>query len=393
MKVLHVITNLDLGGAQTSVAMLSCGLRKMGVDTGVVYSSMGGRESLRSARLLKMLQDAGVPVTDVPSMRREISPFFDALTLLRMRALFMRLKPDVVHTHTSKAGMLGRFAARWAGVPIVVHTARGWAFKDDLPGAKRYLFALIERVSALLTDRMAAVSQSLIDEGLEYRVGIPEQYLIVRTGIDAGHFSQSRNMTDRALREAMGIPESAPVVGTVMGLTSKKAPFEFLEVCGMVLGKISDAHVVVVGDGELRRDFESAVGRMGLGGRVHLAGLVEDVRPFLGMFDTFLLASRWEGLPRVVLEALSAGVPVVSSDAGGVSELLPHAKGLFVEKAGFTEGLSRRVMECLGRGVGRDMPSGWLPEEFDLEFVVGRHFRLYAELAMKKGLPCRIPAE
>jgi glycosyltransferase involved in cell wall biosynthesis len=338
-----------------------------------------------------MLCEEGVPVTDVTEMRRDISPLSDTVALLKMAALFLRLKPDVVHTHMSKAGMLGRTAARWTGVPVVVHSARGWAFTDDLPRVKRSLYACIERVSARRTDRIVAVSRSLIDEGLEYGVGTREQYQVIRSGIDTGRFAQSRDLPVHGLRQRMGIPESAPIVGSVMGLTSKKAPFEFLEVCGIVLGKRADVHVVVVGDGELRREFEAAIGRMGLLGRIHLTGLVEDVRPFLAMFDTFLLTSRWEGLPRVVLEALSAGVPVVSSDAGGVSELLPKARGLFIERAGSLVTLSRRVLECLELGDSGDSTLTGLPEEFDIDFVIREHLALYAELAGRKGLQCIIP--
>jgi len=391
LRVIHVLTNLDLGGAQTSVAMIACGLRGMGVDARVVHSGRGGRQSLRSGRLPAELNDAGVPVTDVSEMRRDISPLLDIVALLKMKALFVQLKPDVVHTHMSKAGMIGRFAARSAGVPIVVHSARGWAFRDDLPPVKRALYALIERVSARRTDRIAAVSRSLIDEGLAYGVGKPEQYKVIRTGIDTGWFSRSRSLPSTGLRKGMGIPETAFIVGSVMGLTSKKAPLEFLEVCGIVLAKRADVHVIIVGDGEMRGEFEAAIGRLGLSGRIHMTGLVDDVRPFLGMFDTFLLTSRWEGLPRVVLEALSAGVPVVSSDAGGVSELLSRAKGLYIEKAGSLVTLSRRVLECLELKDNGDSTLAGLPEEFGIEFVIREHLRLYAELAVERGLRCRIP--
>ncbi len=391
LKVLHVLTNLDLGGAQTSVTMIACGLRRMGVDAGVVFSGRGGRESIRSSRLRTMLCEAGVPSTDVPEMHRDARPLPDAVALLKMKALFVRIKPDVVHTHMSKAGLLGRLAARWAGVPIVVHSARGWAFKDDLPRVKRSLYALLERMEARHTDRIAAVSRSIVDEGLEYRVGTREQYRVIRTGIDTARFSRSSSIAVPGLRHGMGIPEGSPIVGSVMGLTSKKAPFEFLEVCGMVLKKREDAHVIVVGDGELRRDFEGAIERTGLGDRIHLTGLVDDVRPFLGMFDTFLLTSRWEGLPRVVLEALCAGVPVVSSDAGGISELLPGTEGLFIEKAGALVKLSQRVLECLEAGGPVASRRAVLPAEFDIGFVIRQHLELYAELAGEKGLRCVIP--
>jgi glycosyltransferase involved in cell wall biosynthesis len=209
---------------------------------------------------------------------------------------------------------------------------------------------------------------------------------VIRSGIDPAYFDSFASLDNHNLRKQLGIPATARVVGTVMGLTSKKSPKEFLEVCRVVLAAMDDSRVVVVGDGELRLEFEETIRQMGLGKRILLVGLKEDVRPFLGVFDVFLLTSRWEGLPRVLIEALCAGVPIVSTDAGGVSELLPFAPDLSVAKAGSIEHLSGLVLEKLSFRIDRNCSRVKLPEEFHIEHVVREHVRLYSQLSSEKGL-------
>ena len=391
-RVFHVLTNLDIGGAQTSVALIALGLRRSGIDARIVSSGCGGRESLRSQRLIRILGDACVPMVDIPAMRRDIVPLLDFSAFLAMRALFLREKPDAVHTHMTKAGLLGRLAARSAGVPIVVHSARGWAFQDSLNRVRRELYAFAERALARRTDRIVAVSGSMIEEGLEFKVGSRDRYQVIRTGIDPDYFESCESHGNLELRKQLGIPATAGVVGTVMGLTSKKSPHEFLEVCRVVLDAMDDSRVVVVGDGELRLEFEKAIRQMGLGEKTLLVGLKEDVRPFLGLFDVFLLTSRWEGLPRVLLEAVCAGVPIVSTDAGGIPELLPFVPDLAMAKTGSTEQLSRLVLEKLSLKGDRSRARATLPEEFHIEHVVREHVRLYSLLASEKGLSCKPPA-
>lgn len=379
-----MVTNLDLGGAQTSVTLIARDLRRLGLDVHLAYSTAGGRESLRHPLLEDTLRTAGVPLHDVPGMRRSVRPLSDAGAYRWLKRLFREVRPDVVHTHMSKAGILGRLAARAAGVPVVVHSARGWAFRGDYSPAMRRLYAWLERFLASRTDAIAAVSATTAEEGLSAGIGRPGQYGIIRTGIEVDRLVDVRGTGDPSLREELGIPHGARIVGSVMGITPQKAPMDFAEVCRIVAGAEPDVHFVVVGDGELRSAFERRLAGMGLESRVRLAGLRADVGPFLGLFDVFLLTSRWEGLPRVVLEAVAAGVPVVATLAGGSGELLEWADSVTLAEPGDVEELSRGVLGRL-RMPGRPGRGPGLPGEFHLANVVLEHVRLYERLLAEGG--------
>lgn len=393
IRIFHVLTNLDLGGAQTSVALITGALRRRGIDVSLVYSSRGGRDSLRHPVILDALRNDGVPVHDVDCIYRDIRPLMEIRAFFQLQQLFARWHPDVVHTHMSKAGILGRLAAHACGVPIVIYSARGWSFHDSLPRLKHVLYTGLERMLARETDRIVAVSGRMIEDGLAEGIGNRRKYQVIRTGIDTEYFISAKSKRDDELRSFLGVPKNAPVVGTVMGLTASKSPLEFLDVCKAVLERRKDVHVVVVGDGEMHEQFEAGIDEIGANDRIHMTGLQSDVRPYLAMFNVFLLTSRWEGLPRVVLEALTAGIPVVGTDVGGMSELQPYTDMLLLEEPGAIEALAHAVILRLDAMNSCESCTCELPSEFHLSEVVESHMRLYRKLAERKGLDLTVQSD
>ncbi len=263
----------------------------------------------------------GARIDLVPWFEHPIAPGSDLLALFRLRSHFKERGVDLVHTHSSKAGMIGRLAARLAGVPVVVHTAHGWSFNRTQPAALRRAFVGLERAAAPLTDLLLTVSRSNRDEGLELGIGRARQYRVVRSGIDVE--AHGRPAQDRAeTRRALGVAPDQLLVGSVACLKPQKAPLDFVRAAAAAHARCDRLRFVIAGDGELREAASAEIRRLGLTGVVQLLGWRRDVPDLLHAMDIFLLTSLHEGLPRAVLQALAAGLPVVATAVDGTPEVI-----------------------------------------------------------------------
>ncbi len=372
-----------------SVVNICVALRRRGLDVRVAHSSKGGRQFCASEVLSRKLTEGEVPLYDVPRMRRRINPYQDFLALGQLRRLIREVRPQIVHTHMSKAGVLGRLAASLEKTPCVVHSVRGWSFYPEGSALKRRAFISLERFSARLTDRMLAVSPRQVADGLRAGIGSPADYAVVRSGIDVGRF-QNGSGDAGALRRGLGIPAGASVVGTVMALVEQKAPLDFVAAAGAIMRASPHTHFLIVGDGPLREPMKEAVRKAAGEERFHFVGHSTDVPCLLGGMDLFLLTSRWEGTPRVILEAMAAGVPVVATGVGGVPEIVEHGQSGLLAPPGDVEALGRHAVRLLrDPGQAREMSRRarrFVADEFDIATVTSRHEQLYAELLREKSL-------
>lgn len=326
IRVLHVITRMIVGGAQEN-ALLSCAL----ADPRRFPSELlSGPETGSEGELHTETRARGVCHRIEPSLVRAVHPVRDLVALLRLWRLFRNGRWDVVHTHSSKAGILGRLAARLAGVPHVVHTVHGWGFT---PGQSRLVFhayVALERWCARACDVLVVVGNADRDEGLARGIGRPDQYRLIRSGIEVGAFRDVR-VEAGDVRRRLGVPPDAFVVGCVGRLSAQKAPLDLVDAFGRLAAGHPHAHLVLVGDGPLRGAVEEAVARAGLGARVHLTGLRRDVPELLRAFDVLALSSRWEGLPRVFPQAMAAGLPIVATRVAGAADaVVPGESGFLV---------------------------------------------------------------
>jgi glycosyltransferase involved in cell wall biosynthesis len=380
VRVLHIVTNLDVGGAQTSVVGICAELRRRGVDVHLAHSSRGGRSDMGHDILKCRLCDACVPVHDVPEMLRSIHPLHDGRALRRFQSLIRELRPTIVHTHMSKAGVIGRTAAVTQRVPTIIHTVRGWSFYVTKSRILCTAMIKIERALARRTHRLFSVTEQLVRDGLARNIGHADRYSVVRSGICIRQF-QASGRADSVCRGELDLPPSAPIVGSVMGLTRQKAPLDFVATCERVAREIPDAHFVVVGDGPLRGSMSDAIGRCGLRDRFRLVGLRRDVPSLLRLMDVFLLTSHWEGLARVLMEAVAAEVPIVATDVGGVRDLIDHGRSGFVAPVGRVDVLATHVVdllsdETMARSVATTAAKT-LSSEFDMSAVVSHHESVY----------------
>ncbi|MEQ1832362.1 MAG: glycosyltransferase family 4 protein [Candidatus Eisenbacteria bacterium] len=381
LRVLHVITRMIVGGAQENT-MLSCAL----MDPDHVMSTLvTGVETGVEGELLTESRLRGIPLVIEPRLVRRLSPWSDIVATYRLWRIMRGGRFDVVHTHTSKAGVVGRVAAWFAGVPVVVHTAHGWGFTPLQPRPLYWLYVWLERVCSSVSDIVVAVASTNRDDALALGIGRPEQYRLIRSGIELGCF-RDVPISRTEVRRSLGLPDDAFVVGSVGRLGDQKAPLDLLHAFAPVAAAHPEARLVFVGDGPLRGQLEAAIAAEGLTGRVLLTGLRRDVPELLRAFDVFALASRWEGLPRVFPQAMAAGLPIVATRVDGAPDAVIQGVNGWLVPVGDLVAMSARLSELAADPVlARRMGAAGLErvEEFSAQAMVDALAGLYDELAAR----------
>jgi glycosyltransferase involved in cell wall biosynthesis len=368
--VLHVITRLELGGAQRNT------LYTVGhLDPSRFRAALAWGPGDRLDREAEMLDD--VVLRPVPALVRPIRPLADAAAVRHLREVIRELRPAIVHTHSSKAGILGRLAAHRERVPVVIHSVHGFGFTPLQPAAMRAVLVALERRAARWTDHFIAVSRANLDLGARLRVLDPARTSVIRSGI---HIDRFRDPTGgRQLRDHLGVPEGGALVTQVGNFKPQKAPLDFIRMAALVAEEAPETRFLMVGDGPLRRRSEDLARRLGIAGVVHLSGWLDDVPAVWAATDVAVLTSHHEGLPRVVVEALAAGVPVVAAAVDGIVEVVrDHENGYLVPR-GDVAAMSRRVLELVRDPVLRRRLAG-APrqlEDFDIDAMVRRQEELY----------------
>ena len=375
--ICHIITKLELGGAQ-EVALYAVSHLDRARFRPVLLAGPGGLLTEEARRL------PGVQTIIVPSLGRRIHAISDLLAFLHLVILLRRLKPAIVHTHSSKAGILGRWAAWSARVPLIVHTVHGFGITPSQPPWMRHLFILFERITGWITTHWIAVAEIDVRKGREWNL-FDGNVSVIRPGIDPAPFARPLSPEGRhSLRQELGIGSGDYLIGTVACLKPQKAPEDVLAVAGVVCPAMPEARFVVIGDGALRPRLEALIKERGLQDRVRLAGWRRDVPRAMRCFDLLLLTSRWEGLPRVMLEAAAAGLPIVATRVGGVEEAVVQPERVRLYEAGDIAGLAAGVEAQVRahRAGGRRTAGGEdpLPKEFHIEEMVKQYQSLYDRL-------------
>jgi glycosyltransferase involved in cell wall biosynthesis len=379
-KIVHLITRLELGGAQQNT--LFC--VKHHDRTRFTVGLWAGEGGILDARA-RAIGEADVRL--LPWLVHPIAPVRDLIAVVRLASMLRDV--DLLHTHSSKAGILGRAAARLAGIPGVVHTVHGWSFNDVQPAVTRRLYVEAERVAARVTDRIVCVARSDRARGLASGVGHASQYRILRSGIDPSLYGAPPGARER-LREVIGASPEDVVVGSIANFKPQKGPLDFVEAARLARLRDRRLRFVIAGDGELRPAVERAIARADLGGAVHLLGWRDDVPELFAAMDIFLLTSLFEGLPRVVLQAMAASVPVVATDTGGVAEIVADGEtGLLVPPGNSAAAADAIVALAGDAGARRRLAQAArsnLGDEFDIRRLVRDLEDLYDEV-LARGRP------
>ncbi len=330
----------------------------------------------------------GVPVCFIPGLQREIAPARDGLTFCRLLRFIRRGGYRIVHTHISKAGVLGRLAARAAGVPVVVHTYHGDVFQSYFSPLKSRLLLSFERAAAA-SDRLVEVSSATLRRHVAYGIARPDRFVVIPNGVDMTPYDRPPEDFP-AVRARLGIPPDAPVVGTVAMLVPVKRIDILLAAAERVLRRLPGAVFVVVGDGGLRGALETQAAAPPLSGRVRFLGLRDDIPDLMSAFDVLALSSDEEGCPTAPIEAMAAGRPVVATDVGGVSDIVTHGgSGLLVPRRD-PDRMAGAILDLLGSpDRAREMGQrgrGIARERFDARRMVERMDALYRDLLREKGI-------
>jgi glycosyltransferase involved in cell wall biosynthesis len=355
VSILRVIARLNVGVPALHVAYLSAGLTSRGYDTTLVAGTIArGEESMAY-----IAEQAGARVVTLPGLSREISPFRDALAVLRLARLIRQVRPTILHTHTAKAGTVGRVAVLLAGdarPSIVVHTFHGHVLRGYFGPTKSAVFRVLERLLAKLTTVLVAVSPEVRDDLVRLGVAPAEKFAVVRLGIELEQRVAS-TVTRDEVRRQLGIPPERFVVGWIGRMTGVKQTLDLIVALAELRACGVDAGLLVVGDGPDRAGFEERAHELGLMRHCLFLGYQEDVAPWYAAMDAVALPSGNEGTPVTVIEALAAGKPVVAYEVGGVPDVVREGVDGFLVEQGSTSGLATRLAQLaadpeLGRRLG-----------------------------------------
>jgi glycosyltransferase involved in cell wall biosynthesis len=375
IRVLWLIARMNIGGPALQIAALQRGLDDEHFDHRV-YS--GFVESGEADYVDLCAPD--VHVHRVPTLGRSVRPTDDVRAIAHLVAAMRRFRPHIVHTHTAKAGALGRVAAVLAGVPIRVHSFHGHLLQGYFSPLKTRLVVHTERALARITDHMVAVGARVRDDLVAAGIGRPSQYVVMPPGTTLGPLPERE-----AARRVLDLPQDGPVVAYVGRLTGVKRPDRLLEVAREVRREVPAARFVVCGEGDLLGDVAAAADR---DGGLHLLGWRADVGTVYAAADVILLTSENEGMPVSLIEAGLAGVPAVATRVGGVAEVVQDGTtGLLA--ATRSDELARCVVRLLNDEELRhrmgQTARGWAAAQFSTERLVTNTRDLYASIAVQQG--------
>jgi glycosyltransferase involved in cell wall biosynthesis len=387
MRVTHIITRLVIGGAQENTIATVFGLRQR---PGVAVRLISGPTTGPEGSLEPEFANAPEILTVVPELVRPVHPVKDVLALRRLETILRGQKPDIVHTHSGKAGILGRLAAKRAGVPVVIHHIHGPSFGAFQNRASNFIFCAAEKYAARVTDHFICSAQAMTRIYLAAGIGKPEMFTRIFSGFQLKAFLEAQN--DIAFRKKLGIPADAFVIGKIARLFKLKGHDDLLSAFQTLLPQCPNARLLFVGDGSLRPHLENRARGLGVAEKVVFAGLVppNEVPRYVGIMDCLAHLSSREALSRALPQALAAGKPVVAYDFDGADEICLNGETGFLVRTGDTATVAKRLLELANNPALREQlgRSGtkFVRENFAVEQMVDTIYHLYLKVAAGRGL-------
>jgi glycosyltransferase involved in cell wall biosynthesis len=393
MRVTHVITRLIIGGAQENTIASVLGLRqKPGLEVDLISGPTRGPEG----SLERGLQEIPGLLQIVPQLVRPVHPWHDWVALCRLQRIFRQRPPDIVHTHSGKAGVLGRIAAARAGVPVIIHTIHGPSFGPFQGFLPNLVFRSAERYAAKVTSHFVVVADAMKEQYLAAGIGRPDQYTRVFSGFDLEPFLSTTNAPQ--LRAKLGITPSDLVVGKIARLFQHKGHEELLAIAPAIIRSCPQVKFLLVGDGKYRQRLEHQVQANGLAKHFVFAGLVppSTIASLVGIMDVLVHLSVREGLARALPQALAAGRPVIAYDCDGAKEVCLDNQTGFLVSRGDRAVLTERLLALLRQPAlrtrfgeaGRD----FVRRSFSVQQMVDDLHAIYLRLNRNQNKPSNLAA-
>ncbi|MFA5858325.1 MAG: glycosyltransferase family 4 protein [Elusimicrobiota bacterium] len=380
IRVYHIITKLELGGAQGNTLHTVKYLNRDKFEPGLVCGPGGILDE--EAKTVPNLY-----LHFVPSLIREIHPLKDISALFELYKVLKKNMPVVVHTHSSKAGILGRIAAWVAGVPVIVHTYHGFGFHDFQNPIVKVLYVLIEKFTSGFTDKLVTVAKDNIEKALSSGIGKREQYAVIRSGIPVGKY---KGIVVDVIEEKkkLGLKPEDRVVTTIGPFKPQKNLVDMIKSAKLASEKVGNIKYLFIGDGEQRGMIESLIAELKLENTVKLLGWRKDVGQLLKITDVFAMSSLWEGLPRSILEAMACAKPVVAYAVDGVKEIvIPDKTGYLIEPKDYRTLAEKVVYLIQNNELAQQYGtagSELINREYDIDYMVIQQEELYTDLVRQK---------
>jgi glycosyltransferase involved in cell wall biosynthesis len=389
VRVLRVIARLNMGGPALHVSYLSAGLQSRGYETTLVAGSLARGESSMSF----VADELGVEIVRLPQLHREVSAVYDALSVARLVRIMREQRPHILHTHTAKAGAVGRIAAMLAGdarPPIVVHTFHGHVLDGYFGAARAELFRRVEQQLARATTRLVAVSPEVRDDLVGLGIAPASKFSVVRLGIELEARTRQQGEARAQFRRLFGVPEDRFVVGWIGRMTAVKRLPDVLESFRRLRERGIPATLCLVGEGPDRDEVERLAKRLGIMRDCLFVGYQRDVAPYYAFFDALVLPSANEGTPVVAIEALAARLPVVATAVGGVADVVEDGVDGFLVPRGDVEALAERLAQLAGDPELRERMgaagAARIPSRYAVERLIDDVDELYRALLAEAGL-------
>jgi len=384
IRVLHIITRMIPGGADENTLQTVLLLDKACFTVDLI---VGGQSD---EMMLRRVENCRVVI--LPELVRNPSLSCDIKSFIKIMRIIRHEKYHIVHTHTAKAGILGRMAAWLCRTPIVVHTLHGTTFHRAMHASEAFFYRILERLTACITDQLVSVGDDLRQIYLNAGVGKPEQYVTIRSGFEISRFRLSDAeiaLRRRKIRRELGISDAAYVIGSASRLEPRKGQYYFIQSAQQLLSKYPDLVFILAGDGPSAEELRTLAQSLRIANKIHFLGHRKDIEDVMSAMDVFVLSSLWEGLPQVLVQAAALGRPIVSFDAEGAKEIVHGGENGFVVPRGDENALTESLAYLISHPQrAREMGlrgRRFIGAEYDKEIMVRRIDELYSELLSTAG--------
>ena len=394
IKVLHIITRFDKGGSAQNTYLTLLGLKKGNFKSSLISglsfeSEMKQEEIKANIKDIQRLKSENIKFIKCPSLVRRINILKDLKAFFDIWRIIKKNGPLIVHTHTSKAGLLGRLAAKLAGIPIIIHTPHGHVFFGYFRPFKTKVFIILEKLAARITDKIVALTNKERDDYILFKIADEEKFAVINSGVELNKFKELPFNENRNFKKELGIPENSLTIGTVGRLEPVKGHEFLVKAAKHIIPKYPDSIFIFTGDGYLKQNLEKKAFDLGIKENIIFLGWRDDVPKIISIFDIFVLPSLNEGMGRVLVEAMALGKPIVASGIGGIPDLVAHGKNGFLIPPKNPKELAKYIQVLLEDKdkrkkmglAGKEMASN-----FSEEKMVERIDNLYKKLLNQKNI-------